>query len=167
MQMGPPPEIMNPAHLFVRSRPIPRDSPLPNVTLPDQDGSPIGLAQADASEWILVYFYPKADTPGCTAQGCSLRDDWRTLAQRGVLVYGVSRDRPEALRRFRNKYRLPFVLLSDADGEAARAFGVGAILGFSRRESFLFRNGRLVWSTPSARTRGHAAEVLAVIETLS
>ena len=155
------------SHLFMPSRPIPLGSTLPDLTLPDQDASPVALARIGGSGWLLVYFYPKAGTPGCTAQGCALRDAWQALTARGVRVFGVSRDRPEGLRRFRETFRLPFPLLSDSAGDAAQVFGVGMVLGFPLRQSFLFRDGLLVWSIPAAGTRSHAEEVLAALSKIS
>ena len=68
---------------------------LPAVTVPDQDGKPVDLAAAGAKGWTLVYFYPKADTPGCTKQACSLRDAYVTLTEKGVRIFGVSGDTVE------------------------------------------------------------------------
>ena len=106
--------------------------------------------------FTLVYFYPKADTPGCTAQACSLRDDFADLQERGVRVIGVSADSPEAQLRFKEKYHLPFMLLADQDRAVAKAFGVPLMLGMTRRQSFLIKDGRIVWRDLSASTREQA-----------
>src|SRR5258708_3057377 len=84
----------------------------PDAATRDEQGHEVRLADYYDDGFTLVYFYPKADTPGCTKQACSLREGFSELAMRGVRVVGVSADRPEAQRRFKEKYRLPFVLLA-------------------------------------------------------
>lgn len=148
------------------SDPVNVGSPAPVVEILDQDGQPFDLAAAYASGTVLVYFYPKADTPGCTAQACSLRDDIENLGQLNVRVIGVSRDTPAAQKRFQERHNLPFTLLADEEGKLATAFGVGGILGFSNRSSFLIRDGKIVWVQPRAKTSGHAEEVLAALAEL-
>jgi len=156
--------IMTP---FLRaSTPIEIGSPAPAVTAKDQDGNIFQLADAAAQGTLLVYFYPKADTPGCTAQACSLRDEIEDLKEIGISVVGVSRDTPEAQKKFQEKYELPFPLLADKDGEVAKAFGVGSLLGFSNRSSFLIRDGKIVWFTKKAQTGRHAKEVMAAVAAL-
>lgn len=148
------------------SNPITTGAEAPKLTATDQDGNPFDLGKAYAEGMVLVYFYPKADTPGCTAQACSLRDDIENLSQLGVQVVGISKDTPEAQKKFQEKYNLPFPLLADEDGAVASAFGVGGVLGFSNRSSFLVKDGKIVWSAPKAKTSGHAEEVAAAIKSL-
>jgi len=138
---------------------LPINSPIPTVTLPDESGNPVNLA-ATSSGWLLVYFYPRADTPGCTRQACSLRDSYAELLDHGVQVFGVSLDSVSRQKRFRDKYHLPFPLLADTDGRLAKAFGVPTSFGFSRRQAFLFRAGRLVWRDLAAATDQQAADVM-------
>lgn len=95
-------------------------SSAPTFTLLDQDGSPVALADF-AGRRVLVYFYPKADTPGCTTQACGLRDVADEIGD--TVILGISPDKPEALRKFASKYDLNFTLLSDPDHEVADAFG--------------------------------------------
>jgi peroxiredoxin Q/BCP len=122
------------------------------------------LADFYGEGFTLVYFYPKADTPGCTAQACSIRDDFAGLQARGVRVVGVSSDGPEAQLRFKEKYRLPFPLLADTDHAVAKAFGVRLMLGMTHRQSFLIKAGRIVWRDLSASTRDQARDVLSALE---
>src|SRR5277367_6751772 len=96
----------------------------PDVVSHDQQGREVRLRDFYGDGLTLVYFYPKADTPGCTAQACSLRDDFAQLQERGVCVVGVSADGAESQRRFAEKHRLPFVLLADRARAVAKAFGV-------------------------------------------
>jgi len=158
--------IMSLFPILRASEPTPVGSPAPAVTCPDQDGNVVNLGEALASGTTLVYFYPKADTPGCTAQACSLRDAIEELKALDVTVIGVSSDSPAAQKKFQEKYELPFTLLADEKGEVAAAFGVGGVLGFTRRSSFLVRDGVVVWAQPKAGTKGHADEVKAALAAL-
>jgi peroxiredoxin Q/BCP len=126
----------------------------------------VRLADLYGEGFTLVYFYPKADTPGCTAQACSLRDDFTQLQERGVRVVGVSADGPESQRRFKEKHRLPFVLLADPERAVAKAFGVPLMLGMTHRQSFLIKGGRVVWRDLGASTREQARDVLNALEKL-
>jgi peroxiredoxin Q/BCP len=135
----------------------------PEADARDPDGRPVRLADFYGDGFTLVYFYPKADTPGCTAQACSLRDGFAELQDRGVRVVGVSSDGPEAQRRFAQKYRLPFTLLADEDHAVARAFGVRLLLGMTHRQAFLIKDRRIVWRDLSASTREQARDVLRVL----
>ena len=137
----------------------------PDAATRDQNGQPVRLEQLYSDGFTLVYFYPKASTPGCTAQACSLRDDIEALRDRGVRVIGVSTGSPEAQLRFAEKYRLPFTLLADEDHAVANAFGVRLLLGMPHRQSFLIRGGRVVWRDLSASTRDQARDVLRVVGT--
>ena len=95
----------------------------PDFELPDQDGSPVRLSDL-RGRTVVLYFYPKADTPGCTKQACGVRDRQADYESAGAVVLGVSPDEPAALRKFADKHGLPFVLLADAEHEVADAYGV-------------------------------------------
>jgi peroxiredoxin Q/BCP len=138
--------------------------PIPAVAAADQDGKTVNLAEAAKTGYTLVYFYPKAMTPGCTAQACSLRDAYQDLQQRGVKVYGVSLDTVDAQKEFQSKESLPFELLSDSNHEVTSAFGVPLIKNsFAARQAYLFKDGRLVWLDTKASTDKQAADVLLVL----
>ncbi|QQR72181.1 MAG: peroxiredoxin [Holophagales bacterium] len=139
---------------------------LPDVTAPDQDGKAIQLAEAAGKGFTLVYFYPKADTPGCTKQACSLRDAYAQLGEKGVRVFGVSTDDVAAQKAFQLKYKLPFELLADSDKKVTAAFGVPTTAGYAKRQAFLFKDGKLVWRDLAASTEKQAADVLEAIKTL-
>ena len=145
--------------------PLEIGAPLPDVVAVDQDGNAFSLRNEASTGYVLVYFYPKADTPGCTAQACSLRDAYTVLQEKGVRIFGVSVDKPEAQRRFKEKYRLPFRLIADDGGKVIDAFGVPRIpvMGFASRQAFLFRDGVLVWRDLKASTKEQAADVLKVL----
>jgi thioredoxin-dependent peroxiredoxin len=124
----------------------------PNFTLQTQNGERWELKAALERGPVLVYFYPKDETPVCTAEACGFRDRYEQFQNHGVEVVGVSRDSPSAHKSFQEHHRLPFTLLSDPEGEVRRLFGVKKTLGlFDGRVSFLIdRKGivRLAFSSP-------------------
>ena len=97
--------------------------PAPDFELSDQDGTPVTLSGLRGS-WVVLYFYPQADTPGCTKQACGIRDRSPEYEKANAVVLGVSPDPVEDLRAFADKYGLPFTLLSDAGHEVAERYGV-------------------------------------------
>lgn len=96
--------------------------PAPDFTLPDQSGNAVSLKDHRGKK-VILYFYPKADTPGCTTQSCALRDASVDIEKAGAVVLGVSPDAPERQRKFDEKHSLGFPLLSDPDHEVAEAYG--------------------------------------------
>lgn len=127
----------------------------------DQDGHPVDLAALYAKGPVLVYFYPKADTSGCTAQACSLRDAYEPLTDQGVTVIGVSTDSAKSQKAFQSKYKLPFTLIADTQKVVLQAFGVPNTFGYARREAFLIKDGKIVWHDANAKTDKQAEDVLA------
>jgi peroxiredoxin Q/BCP len=146
--------------------PLAISDPAPDVVSRDENDREVRLVDFYHEGVTLIYFYPKADTPGCTAQACSLRDGFEELQSRGVRVIGVSADKPEAQRRFKDKYKLPFTLVADLDHVVAKAFGVRLIVGLTHRQSFLVKDGKIVWRDLHASTREQARDVLAILEKL-
>jgi len=141
----------------------------PRVTATDQNGQTLDFAEVYAKGPTLVFFYPKADTPGCTAQACSLRDAFESLQAKNLQILGVSRDTADAQKKFQAHHKLPFPLIADKDGKVAEAFGVpamGGVLPFSKRQSFLIHNGKIVWKAESAQTGEHAKEVQVALDSL-
>lgn len=153
--------------LLTQAEPLQSGAPAPDASVVDQDGKSVNLKDVFAKGPTLVYFYPKADTPGCTKQACSLRDDWSALQAKGIQVLGVSGDKPDAQKAFQGKYKLPFTLLADSEGKVAGAFGVPFNGGFAKRQSFLVKDGKVVWATPNATTATHAQDVLKAYEGLA
>lgn len=135
---------------------------VPAVEAKTQAGEVVKLQEAAAKGYVLVYFYPKADTPGCTKQACSLRDAYAVLTEKGVKVFGVSTDTVEEQKAFADKFDLPFTLLADKDASVVKAFGVPTMRGdaFAKRQAYLFKDGKLVWRDLSASTDKQAADVL-------
>lgn len=123
----------------------------PDFTLPDQSGQPVQLSAVLQQHRVLVYFYPKAMTPGCTVQACGLRDSKAQLAEHNVTVLGISTDAPAKLAKFVQKEQLNFTLLGDEDHQVADAFGVwgekkfmGKIYDGLHRISFLIEQDGVV-----------------------
>ena len=139
--------------------------PIPNVSGTTQDDQVLNLPREGAHGYLLVYFYPKAMTPGCTAQACSLRDAYADLVHHGVRVIGVSLDSVASQKRFQEKEHLPFALIADTNRKVTGAFGVPIIMGLAAaRQAYLFKDGRLVWFDTHASTKQQAQDVLAVVE---
>ncbi|MGC1479433.1 MAG: peroxiredoxin [Chthoniobacterales bacterium] len=140
----------------------------PAFTAVDETGGSVNLGEVYDRGLTLVYFYPKANTPGCTAQACSLRDSIADLREDGVTVLGVSHDSPKAQMKFKEAYDLPFTLIADADGKVIEAFGVPTMpTGASKRQSFLIKDGKVAWRSLKAETKGHADEVRKAVAEVS
>lgn len=139
-------------------------SPAPALVVKNQNGEDLDLGAAFQKGVTLVYFYPKADTPGCTKQACNLRDFRDTLRQAGIRVIGVSGDEAAAQKAFDEKYKLDFELVADASLEVINAFGVPLRLGkFASRQSFLIRDGKIIWHQPNANPSTQAEDALAAL----
>jgi peroxiredoxin Q/BCP len=147
---------------------LPVGSPAPKITATNEQGKPIDFAKVYAKGITLVYFYPKAGTPGCTAEACSLRDSYTKLHAEGLQIIGVSRDAVDSQKHFQDQYHLPFTLVADRDGSVAKAFGVPmmAFLPIASRESFIVKNGQIAWTSLHAKTDGSAAEVQQALTSL-
>ena len=138
----------------------------PDFSLPDQSGKTVSLAQF-RGKTVLVYFYPKAMTPGCTVQACGLRDTRAELAARDVVVLGISPDAPKRLQKFAEKEGLDFTLLSDEDHAVADAYGVwgpkkfmGRVFDGIHRISFIIgKDGKLKQVMAKVNTKTHHDDV--------
>jgi thioredoxin-dependent peroxiredoxin len=116
---------------------------------------------------VVIYFYPKDDTPGCTKEACEIRDAWNRFRAAGAVVLGVSTDDPKSHVAFADKYHLPFLLLPDSDERIAKAYGVPIRLGTAKRVTFVIdRQGNVAKVFPDVNPKGHAEEILAAIEKL-
>lgn len=115
--------------------PLQVDSIAPNFTLPDQDGTNHSLEQYKG-KWVLVYFYPKDDTPGCTSQACGLRDSYTEYQNADITILGISKDTVKSHKKFQQKYGLPFPLLADTTTEVAQQYGIWGPKKFMGREYF-------------------------------
>jgi thioredoxin-dependent peroxiredoxin len=152
---------------LARAEPLAVGSNAPVITAINQDGALVDFAEVYAKGTTLVYFYPKAGTPGCTAQACSLRDSFADLKGEGLQILGVSEDKPESQKKFREQNQLPFQLIADSDGKVATAFGVPTTMGLAKRQSFIIKDGKIVWTSLQAKTAEHAQEVKAALDSLN
>ena len=138
----------------------------PDVSAPNQDGKLVKISELKGKP-VLVYFYPKDDTPGCTKEACTLRDDYSKFQKAGAVILGVSRQDAKSHQEFKAKYHLPFDLLIDADGKFAAAFGVDTmpVVGFHKRQSVLLdAQGKVLKFFPDVDPASHSAEVLALLQ---
>lgn len=154
---------------MTRSSPIAAGDHAPDFTLPDQDGGAVTLSEVLKQRCVVLYFYPKDDTPGCTAEACSFRDQYAVFSDAGAEVLGISSDDVGEHRAFADKHRLPFRLLSDAGGRVRASFGVRKTLGLlDGRVTFVIaRDGvvRHVFSS-QLRPKKHVEEALQIVRRL-
>ena len=152
--------------------PISADNPAPDFELLDENGNPRSLSEFRGKA-VVLYFYPKDDTPGCTKEACSFRDDYAVYEEAGVVILGVSPDSPKSHAKFKAKYNLPFTLLADADHKVCELYGVWGRKKFMGREydgvfrtTFLIGpDGQIVRVFPDVKPDGHSTEVLAALKT--
>jgi peroxiredoxin Q/BCP len=143
----------------------------PDFELPDDEGTPRRLADA-RGRWLVLYFYPKDDTPGCTTEACEFRDANETITERGADVWGISPQGTASKRAFREKFGLPFTLLADTDHAVADAYGTwvekknyGRTYWGTARSTFLVDpSGRIARVWPRVKPEGHAAQVLEALD---
>lgn len=142
----------------------------PDIRLANDAGEPFKLSDLRGKR-VVLYFYPKADTPGCTTQACEFRDDIQAFEKIGAVVVGVSPDKPAALAKFKRKYELPFPLLADEEKTAANAYGVWKeknmygrkVMGIERSTFVIGSDGKIEKIYGKVKAQGHAAAVLAAL----
>jgi peroxiredoxin Q/BCP len=145
----------------------------PSFVLQNDAGEAVTLASL-AGKPVVLYFYPKADTPGCTKEACAFRDVWTEIQKRGAVVLGVSPDKPASLARFKAKYNLPFPLLSDPEHVVAESYGVWVekknygktYMGIQRATFLIDAAGKLARIWPKVKVEDHEAEVLEALRAL-
>ena len=152
------------ASQLARAREILNDGETaPNFKLPDQNGKIYTLADFNG-QWLVLYFYPKDDTPGCTEQACNFRDDLHQLTRLGAQVVGISVDDSKSHADFAKKYSLPFPLLADKNADVAKRYGVLRNLGIikvARRHSFLIDpQGKISKVYNKVKTSRHSKEII-------
>lgn len=137
----------------------------PAIVVTTDEGKSLDLAKIYKAGPTLVYFYPKADTPGCTRQACNLRDNFTSLSDAGVTVIGASMDNVQAQARFKEKYQLPFTLIADTDGALCDGFGVAKIANkIPARQSFLVIDGKVAWRDLHAKPATQTQDALAALK---
>jgi peroxiredoxin Q/BCP len=140
----------------------------PDFSLMDERGLPVSLKDFRGNKVVVLYFYPKDFTPGCTTEACSFRDNYKDFQDKGAVVIGVSLDSVESHTKFSEKHDLPFTLLSDKSKEAARAYGVLGIGEFTtKRVTFIInKDGKIAHIFPKVDVKQHSEEVLKALEEL-
>ncbi|MFZ9642243.1 MAG: peroxiredoxin [Candidatus Methylopumilus sp.] len=135
----------------------------PDFSLPDQNGQIKKLSDF-SGQWVVLYFYPKDDTPGCTKEACSFRDDLASLEKLGAKVLGVSIDNSDSHAKFASKYHLPFSLLADSDGKVAESYGALnnlLVIKIAKRYTFLINPaGKIAKVYLSVDTSRHSQEII-------
>jgi thioredoxin-dependent peroxiredoxin len=145
----------------------------PAFSLPDQYGKVHQLADYKG-KWVLLYFYPKDMTPGCTVEACNFRDDFPAFGNLDAVILGVSKDSVTRHKKFAEKYDLPFTLLSDEDGTICEAYGVWkeksmygkTFMGINRSTFLIDPDGKIARVYPKVKVKEHAAELLRALDEL-
>jgi peroxiredoxin Q/BCP len=151
--------------------PISSGIPAPQFSLPDETGSLRSLTEFRGHP-VILYFYPKDDTPGCTTEACNFRDDYSQYAGTGITILGVSPDNPKSHAKFKQKYGLPFPLLADDGHKVCELYGVWGLkknygrefMGVLRTTFLVDENGMIVQVFENVKPAGHSAEVLAALK---
>jgi thioredoxin-dependent peroxiredoxin len=134
----------------------------PDFTLPDAEGKNHTLSNYRGNI-VVLYFYPKNNTPGCTKQGCSIRDGYAELRERGVTVLGISYDSPESHRKFAEKHSFPFTLLSDSSKKVAKSYDAAGTV-FAKRITYIIDpDGKILEIITKVDTSGHAEQILSFL----
>ena len=150
--------------------PVDEGRPAPDFTLPTETGEPLTLSDLRGHA-VVLYFYPKDDTPGCTTQACGLRDVYGEIRERGATVLGVSPDSVASHVEFKEKYGIPFTLLADPEHEVSELYGVWVerntygkkSMGINRSTFVIDADGNVVEAMRGVRADGHADKVLAAL----
>jgi thioredoxin-dependent peroxiredoxin len=144
---------------------------VPDFTLLDQNGEKVSLKDFKGKT-VVLFFYPKADTPGWTIEASEFRDDYKQFQKAGAVVLGISPDKPEAQKKFADKYKINFPLLSDIDKEVAKTFDVykeknmygKKVMGIERSTFVIGPDGKLKNAFRKVKVEGHSAEMLAAVK---
>jgi len=143
----------------------------PDFTLQDENGKEVSL-KALRGNVIVLYFYPRADTPGCTIEACEFRDTYKQMQKTGAVLLGISPDTPKAQKKFQDKFKLPFSLLADADKKIADTYGVlqeknmygKKVMGIVRTTFIIGPDGKIQHIFPKVKPEGHAEQVLSYLK---
>ncbi len=150
------------------------NQPAPLFTLPNQDNKLISL-QEYVGSWVVVYFYPKDDTPGCTTEACNFRDGFAELTKQNVVVLGISKDSVVSHKKFHDKFKLNFDILADPDKTVIEAYGAWqeksmygkAFMGIQRMTYLIDPKGIIAEVWPKVTPKDHATHILGTIEKLT
>ena len=142
-----------------------------DFTLQTEEGEMVSLKDFSATP-VVLFFYPRADTPGCTIEACGFRDVFQKIQEAGAVVLGISRDTPKSQKKFKVKYDLPYTLLADVDETVCKQFGVlkeknmygKKVMGIERTTFLIGTDQKLLRIFPRVKPEGHAEEVLAAVK---
>lgn len=138
---------------------------VPDISVPSTSGTNVNL-RAGSGQWRVLFFYPKAFTPGCTSQACGMRDTNKEYLDLGVKVYGASVDSLKTQQEFKAKHNLPYDLLADESKELSRAFGILGMIGFSSRQTFIIDpEGKVTDIIDSVSVGSHDQDVINLLKT--
>jgi peroxiredoxin Q/BCP len=143
----------------------------PDIKLEDENGQEVSLKDFKGKT-VVLYFYPRADTPGCTKEACEFRDTYQQMQKTGAVLLGASPDTPKAQKKFQEKFHLPFTLLADADKKLCNAFGViqeknmygKKVMGVARTTFIIGSDGKIKHVFHKVKPEGHSEEVLAYLK---
>ena len=146
-------------------------SQAPDFSLPDENGAMHSLSQYLGKN-VVLYFYPKDDTPGCTTQACKFKDDYSAYEEAGVVILGVSPDSPQSHKKFKNKYHLPFTLLADEEKKVSELYGVWGqktmfgknFFGVKRTTYLIGADGKIVKVFNNVKPADNSREILALLQ---
>jgi peroxiredoxin Q/BCP len=142
--------------------------PAPDFTLPSTTGENVSLRQFKGKKTVILYFYPKDETPGCTREACDLRDHSSEIEATGAVILGVSTDSIESHQHFRDKHKLPFALLADTEATVSKLYGVykqrnlygKKYMGIERTTFVIDRTGRIAQIYPKVKVDGHVQQLM-------
>lgn len=142
------------------------NTPAPSFSLFDETQT-LRTLDSYKGSWVLLYFYPKDDTPGCTTEACAFRDNFPFYEDTGITVIGISKDSAASHKKFKEKYSLPFTLLSDTEEVVAKLYGADGLLGTKRISYLVDPQGIIKKAYPKVSPATHAEEVLADLKLLT
>ena len=145
--------------LWGKSMPISVGEPAPEFSLSDENGKMHSLSQYRGQK-IVVYFYPKDDTPGCTKEACGIRDEFSSFVDNQIVVFGVSYDNASSHRKFKKKFDIPFHLLSDEDKSVSKLYGADGTFFPSRKTYLIDEDGKLLKIYDKVNVLNHAEDIL-------
>ncbi len=145
--------------LFGKNGILTEGQPAPDFTLQDQDGKLQTLSDNKGKN-IVVYFYPKDDTPGCTKEACGIRDNYDQFQESDIVVFGISYDSPESHIKFKKKYGLPFLLLSDMDKSVSEMYGAKGFLAAKRKTYLIDQAGIVFKIYEDVNVTSHAEDII-------
>ncbi len=152
--------------------PLKTNDKAPSFSLLDQDGNTVSLKDF-AGKTVVLFFYPKADTPGCTVEACGFRDTYKKIQATGAVILGISADTSAKQKKFEEKFKLPYPLLADTDKKICESFGViqeksmygKKYMGIARMTFVIGPTGKILHIYEKVKPEGHAEEVLAYLNT--